>query len=385
MFNYFITALKVLIKSKKIFNFPKSNKILIYDAIGAENIILLLKEIIDIKPHVMATRGEVINIPVLFFTLIKLKIKKKNYIFEYIKKIKPEIIITFIDNNLEFYKINNYFPEIKTIFIQNGWRSFHSDIFHKLSYTDYLNQNLKVSQMLVFGSGIGKHYAKKINGRYEVIGSIKNNFNKISNKKKKIVIYISQWMESEFKIDNRYFNNISYSYPCDKIVIPALIDFTEENNYKLYILTRSEYDSDFEKSEINYFRETFSKNINFFAKNKYKNSYEIIDTATIVTGIDSTLLYESISRGNKTGIFSFRGKLLKLKGFAYGWPSNNQDNGEFWTSLPDVNKIKKILHYLHSISFNDLKLAYKKNKTEDILYFDYNNTNAKMLIKEILN
>ena len=133
MFIYFLRLINILIRSKKKFKLPKKNKILIFDSIGSENIIELLKDITEIKPHVMAIRGNIINIPILILVLIKFKLKKKDYIHEYIKKVNPEIIITFIDNNLEFYKINNYFPDINTVFIQNGWRSYHSDIFHKLS------------------------------------------------------------------------------------------------------------------------------------------------------------------------------------------------------------------------------------------------------------
>lgn len=384
MFRNFIRLINILIRSKKKLKLPKKNKILIFDSIGSENIIELLQDITEIKPHIMAIRGNIINIQILILILIKFKLKKKDYIHEYIKKVNPEIIITFIDNNLEFYKINNYFPKINTVFIQNGWRSYHSDIFHKLS-TLSETEKLNVNNMLVFGSEIGKLYSKNIKGNYKVVGSVKNNANEISKESKKnIVIYISQWIETDFIIDNRYFDNANYSYPCDNIIIPTLLNFSNENNYDFYILTRSQYKSDFEVMEIKYFKDTFSQKINFFNKKNYKNSYDIIDTASLVTGVDSTLLYESISRGNKTGVFSFRGNLLNLKGFNYGWPGNFLDVGDYWTNYPDKKKIKQILDFLNSKSYNDIKLIYNNNSTDKNIYYDHKNFNTKKIITDLI-
>ena len=46
-----------------------------------------------------------------------------NYYIEYIKICNPKILITFIDNNLIFYKLKKYFPNIYFISVQNGIRT----------------------------------------------------------------------------------------------------------------------------------------------------------------------------------------------------------------------------------------------------------------------
>ena len=43
----------------------------------------------------------------------------QNYILNFIKFVNPKIIISFIDNNI-FLSIKNYFPNLKTVVIQNG-------------------------------------------------------------------------------------------------------------------------------------------------------------------------------------------------------------------------------------------------------------------------
>ena len=41
---------------------------------------------------------------------------------------------------------------MKTVFIQNGWRSYHSDVFQKFSMPDIVKEKVKVDKMLVFRS-----------------------------------------------------------------------------------------------------------------------------------------------------------------------------------------------------------------------------------------
>ena len=45
----------------------------------------------------------------------------QNYILSFIQFVNPKIIISFIDNNI-FYQLKNYFPDIKTVVIQNGFK-----------------------------------------------------------------------------------------------------------------------------------------------------------------------------------------------------------------------------------------------------------------------
>ena len=47
---------------------------------------------------------------------------KLNYYLNLIKFVRPEIIITFNDNRLDFYKLKKYLPQILFISVQNGWR-----------------------------------------------------------------------------------------------------------------------------------------------------------------------------------------------------------------------------------------------------------------------
>jgi surface carbohydrate biosynthesis protein len=61
------------------------------------------------------------------FAVLRMLLSGKKSFFDYsiayIKIFKPKFVFTFIDNNVDFYKIARYFPEIKFIAIQNGLRA----------------------------------------------------------------------------------------------------------------------------------------------------------------------------------------------------------------------------------------------------------------------
>ena len=191
MYKYLKKIISILIKSKKNIFPPKKNNILIFDQEGSDNIINFFKKNINSNiPEILSVRGECINLSILFICLLKFKIKKNFYIQEYIKNVNPLFVITFIDNNFIFYKIHQQFPNIKFIFIQNGWRSYYNDIFEKLENISNSKKIHKIDTMLVFGRSIGNLYSKYTTGEVKVIGSLKNNFNlKTNNKKNKKIDY----------------------------------------------------------------------------------------------------------------------------------------------------------------------------------------------------
>lgn len=389
MLNYFKHVLKIIIYSKIQLLPPKKNNVLIFDKVGSNLITILLKKLDKrIKPSILSVRGEEINIFILLNCLFYLNISKKSYLSQNIKYINPKIIITFIDNNLYFHQLSKFYPNIKFIFIQNGWRSYYHDIFEKFKNMKNPKLQNKVDTMLVFGNSIGELYNKYVKGDIHVIGSIKNNLTPIKKNKKqnkkKIIIYVSQWMDGKVKIKNRIYDNQSYSYPCDNFVIPILNKFALKENYNFYILTRSQLKSKTEIEEMEYYKENFGNELEFFDRSKYKNSYEIIDNIDIITGIDSTLLYESLSRNLKTAFFSIRSNLLNLHGYEFGWPDKYSNKGEFWTNIANQEYIYKILYFLHNSKLDKLITLYKERDSKQLMVYDEANSNLFKILKRLI-
>ena len=123
-----IEFIKKLIKIKLLFKIPQKKDILIYDNEGAEFIIKILD---NNSFEILYVRGENINIYIYLKLLLRLKFKYKDYLDEYIKFVNPKVLITWIDNNLNFYEYKN--DAIKKIAIQNARRTcVDNDIFFEL-------------------------------------------------------------------------------------------------------------------------------------------------------------------------------------------------------------------------------------------------------------
>ena len=382
MFLKIIKIIKFIIKSKKILYPPKQNEILIFDKVGSSTLYEIFPDVLISRTSTISIRGEELNLYVLLINLFKLKLKRKNYIYTYIKIVNPKILITYVDNNPLFYELKKNNQEFTTIFFQNGWRSFDFDVFEKLSQIQNAKDKFHVNYMFVFGKAINKKYSQFVNGKVLNIGSIRNNFYiKRNFKKQKIIVYLSQWIETEFSINNKKYDNKSYSYPCDKLIIPELLKFGNKNNLSIFILTRSKYKSKYEDQEIKYFKREFGSHLNFFERDKYDSSYQIIDSCNLITGVDSTLLYESILRYNKTCIFSVRGNILGLRGFNFGWPHNYDPYGEFWTNIPETKKIKNILTNMQNISEKKLNELYHNINIKNIMCYDEGNQTANDILK----
>lgn len=170
---------------------PGKSSILVYDVCGIEVLMPYLKKY---SVTVIALRGEFINLPCFFFAMLKIDFWKGKlfnaYVETFIYTVSPRVIITFIDNNPAFFELSKRFPNVKTIFIQNGTRGETGDIFGYLVKSD----NYHVDYMLVHGKSIGLHYKNYISGQIIPIGSLKNNtVPKLTNVSVDYILFISQW------------------------------------------------------------------------------------------------------------------------------------------------------------------------------------------------
>ena len=111
---------------------------------------------------------------------------------------------------------------------------------------------------------------------------------------------------------------------------------------------------------MRYTQELFTHLINFLVPNSKNSAYNIVDYSKIIVGVDSTLAYESLSRGNKTAFFSIRGTLLKLKGLDFAWPCKVNKSGSFWTNTVSDDKFIEILNFLFNIDQNNWLLLLRK-------------------------
>ena len=173
--------------------------------------------------------------------------------------------------------------------------------------------------MLVFNKETGKRYKSFLKGNVIQIGSFRSNTHPKKNSKKKIeLIYISTFRN--FK-DNDIFSKINNTkwidYRKNEIRLFKIIqDYCERKKIKITVLgsRRAEF-----KEEHEYFKKYIDlKYLKFIPRTSNRPTYSIIDSSKLIITCDSTLGYESFSRGNKTAFFSIRGENYPLNARRFG-------------------------------------------------------------------
>ena len=393
----------IIIKIKLTLQLPIKKKIVLYDKHAYHKIYKILPKN---DFHILKVRIEEINILIFLKNLVNLKFSYFAYLESYIKYINPKILITFVDNNFNFYK--HHFKNIVKIAVQNGRRidpeNFRSQVDNKINfYTDYIftyNDNDRKIYENIGGIKSKKFIA---HGSYKLNSIIESKSkSKSKSKTKKFdFIYVSTFRKFYNEETSKVYKNVSSSeYIKYEIkLIKIISEFSMKYNKKISILMRYPENHENSTNEKNFYSEhlastkkisfIFSKNyIEFDVLDKNKtdskrilSSYENLYLANVVIGVDSTLLYEALAAGHKVAFFSIRGKKNCLKYRTFAWPYKISNTGFFWNSRLDKKDIYNVLNNLLNITNNNWKNYVKKYSY--IMKKDPGNKKLKKLINSI--
>ncbi len=368
------------------FKRPPKKSILIYDREGSSNFIEYLKKN-DL--YILDTRLETLNIYILFSGLLRLKFSHKDYLEAIICCVKPKCILTYIDNNEKFYLIKERFPEVVTVFVQNGTRGEIGDVFGR----KYRNNKLKVDFMLVHGDAIGKKYESLIQGKAISIGSLKNNLIPLEkkimqNKHKRKMMFISTYTVPPIsKTEPLWLNgdgSVTYwdqFYEAEKYILPFLKEYSVENNMTIQICGRLKGDND---DEYRYY-DSFLSEINwqFLERKDVYSSYGYMKNSDLIVNIDSTLGYEALARGHRVAFLSIRGKSINSKAAGFGWPASFEEEGPIWTNHVDYKSIKRVLNRVEGMSNREWVEVTNPIKSQ-VMHFDPGNRRFVEIINLIM-
>lgn len=335
-----------------------------------------------------------VNIPIFILSLFHLNSLKsfQNYENLYINHVNPQVILTFIDNNLNFFKLKNKNTNFKTIAIQNGQRAAVADIFTEKNFKEKKENNIEYTAdyILCFNKSIGKFYSKLIKTKIIPIGSLINNIVSLpreigSNK----ILFISQFRQKEKGSESMYFDNENNPvchdnfYKAECLILPYLLGFCKQNNYLLQICGCKLEDE--QKLEKAFYDEMLREASWEYLPRKGKmSSYENIGRANIIINIDSTLGYEALAQGKKVAFFSIRGFLLHEPSFSFAWPGDKEKGKYFSTNTPNSQEYYRILNYLINVSEADWSNVVRQSR-EEIMEYDPGNTKLTGLIKKLEN
>ena len=373
--------LKLILAKKKFFP-PKKTNILFFDFIFLKEISHSLGKS---QISFLDIRKNEINIYVLFFTLFKFeKINFKNYLRNYILLSNCKVVITGNDNYIFYYTLKNFFPDIKFISIQNGFRNFK---FFK-SLKKY--KNLKADYIIGLNDSFCDLYKKNIKSKTIALGSVRNNFNKINKKAshKKKLLFISNGnsaLRPIQKTGGLKFEGKKFFEPDIKL-LSFLSDYSLKKKLVLNVYLKAVGKIDGIKEKEFFKKRINNDKITYILKEKIGSNklYSLCDKSTITITSTSTIGLENLSRMNKTAIFNNRVKVSK-KIIDIFWNYRIKKKGFFWTDENyDQNEFNKILDGIIG-----MKKTLWENKTKKIakklMVYDQKNRQIINLIKKSIN
>jgi surface carbohydrate biosynthesis protein len=249
-------------------------------------------------------------------------------------------------------------------------------------------QSLRVDYMMTFGTDVGAEYARYIQGTAVAIGSLRCNLvPKRQSQSPDTIAFISQYRNVKgLAIGTRFCTFREFFEQVDQLVLLFLLNYVAKHHKQFFIVPCSiGLQCNNLPNEREYYRKLLGQSCVFSEWTWGGSSYEATDSADVVLGIDSTLVYESAARGNKTAIFSIRSQMLGIPGLGFGWPATYPDEGPFWTNRPDPAAFERILDHLFEITQDQWDAELKQQNFSGIMAYNQGNTILKSVLEKELD
>lgn len=322
--------------SRLVFKKPNEKAIVVFDS----QLLWLLKRILldDLDYGVIHVRGEEFYlIPSLVLKTIYVSFSRKTsfsnaYFSELTKLFSPRVLVTIIDNNLNFSNLKELNPIPSYYAIQNGFR-LDSEI-QKINH---------IENFFCFGHReVDLYKSSKVNVQNFIpLGSLKYSYFKekvIKNSPKKFdICLISQYRNGMIDSDSKIWQVI-------KLMHEYLNKFILETGLSLAIALTPKGSNDIE--EKNYFTSLFADKAKLVSNDKRFSSYSLGHNSHVLVSFHSTLAFEFFGDGKKTLFCAGLGGNKFLK--KYNFNENKSDLMLITSS--DYNHFKEKLNNLLNIS-----------------------------------
>ena len=364
-------AAKYFRGTKRVWRKPPQTKLLIIDQGTASPLDEMFAEH---NPHVMAIRGESINMLALLRALPKIHLGALAYVEAYIDFVKPKLILSRTDNNPTMWQLKRR-PNAtyQVALVQNGWRLDPGfEIPQLLNETGPFGA-WEIDQLFAFGPAwISQipNYAK-FNGVSS--GSIKaNQFAYQRIRVRGIVGFVSSFRTTPNKSQNYHGVYEQYQWLDKKIF---------ERNKNLLIVGNTKEDKNC-WAELEYYSQPFSlSSWSLESREELLSSYEKLKGVECVVVESSSLGYECLGNGMRVGFIAFRPQHRQDRRF--GKPLEFGEKGPFWTNDPSEEEIGRILDYLLTVS--DEQWERDSGWIRDqLMAYDFGNTKIRAYVESVL-
>lgn len=360
-------VIRIFFKCKFDFKKVKKEKMLIFDTVS-----LLLASKFK-KFEILDVRYEVFNFWILLENFMNLKFTFKDYILTFISKVNPKVVLTFSDNYLLFYELKNYFPKVKFIAVQNGYR-------HKSQLNDFKNHKNKrwfVDYLFTFGKNSEIFYKKFLKcDNFINLGSFRNNKVKLKKSSgKKNILFIST-----FRLG--YYLYKSDDYNVESKIIKIINIFCVKKKIKLFIATATR-ETYLEEKNFLLSKLPEKHNVRVIRRKGQFSNYSLVNKFETIVFDDSTLGYEAIVRKKKIVAISCRKEKGKISS-PFGFPTTKSNKGFFFTNFGTEKEIFRVLNNVYSLSQKKWLKNYQE-KLNVFMNFNKDNIKLKKVINKLIN
>ena len=372
---YFI----LLIKAKWIIKKPIKKKYLICSHNNAS----IISEIIKKNYFILDNKNETIYLIVFLKTILNLTFKNflHKYFLNLIKEIDPDIIISTVDTDTFFWKLKQNFPNKKLILVQNAKKTGNpNDLFSNLKKLKIQKQ--KIDYVFLMNKPIKSEFEKYLDGKFILLGSMPNNSVKRITNSNKDYAFISQISNYGLKkfdsISNQKISDVFFQESKRLLKYFSIFKPNTVIHVVPYNLEKKLYD--YEKYIFKEISNELNLEINLLNKENRYSNYNKLDNFKSTIGITSTLLYENLGRGNKSGFFNYL-KNYNIQGYSLSWPILEGET-LISTEKNDYENFKRIMKYLEDASKSEWDETVIKLK-ENIMFFDEDNEKFRKLIIDL--
>jgi surface carbohydrate biosynthesis protein len=366
------------------FALPKGQQVALANASGFS----ILNEYIPQKDMSIIDL-EHVNVFAFFRMLVAGKKSLFDYTVAYIKTFKPKFVFTFIDNDVDFYKLAAIFPKVKFVAIQNGLRSNYANQmnngFFDVLEKESANNELSAHTICVLGSNEGDKYSKYIQAKQIITGSLKNNLigDQIEPKEHFDIVYVSQ--HAPFEVRNSevefFFGSKSITasefYAIEECIVRFLVARSIRTKQSFAVLGKRSDSSPFEREFFD--SAATPHNAHFIPRTSDTSTYEICNSASLIVTTDSTIGFEFLARGKKVAFLSGRIDAIdhvlsqEVHDTDFGFPLELGTSGPFWTNAADESEFERVIGTVQSMSdtqwasaispYNEVLMAYQPGNT----------------------
>jgi surface carbohydrate biosynthesis protein len=382
MFSEVIKKIQFLQGTRLIWRRPPKVDIAIIDEVGSDELIELIH---DVPTHVVDLSGKSTNVWVLVRSLVRGRMDLFGYTVTYLELLRPQIAMTLIDTTPFFYRLKDEFPDLTTIAVQNGWRSFESKRDFEAEQSE-----LSVDHLLCFGEISRDLYSESIRGNFHIIGSFRSNKVpiRIANDSRKVALIST--LRSKVRLDEfvpTYADNSKVPYATifeRRLQLAKYVaEFCRDHSLCLLVLGK-EFEDEREHSLYSTALSGIDVEWEFRPRTDVLSNYRNLNETRIAVSTSSSLGYEALGRGIRTAFFMLDPQVTGNFGDRFGWPEPLEDSGEIWTNFLDRQKTIEILSRLHGMT-DDSWADFRRRFVPKMISSDPGNTLLKSLIRDSLD